>query len=207
MTNLNKVFLFRMTHIDNIPHILKFGITHSSSANCNKQYIPIGDSTLINSRSEFIMPDGKKLGSYTPFYFWGRMPMLYVIQHGFNGVTPTAPENIVYCVVTLSSVIDHDLEFVFTDGHAVDHFSSFFGKNDINNIENIVDFNAVTNPYWNKDDDLDLKRRKEAEFLIGSDISLEAIAWYVVYNDVAGIKLRQMGISENKIRINNKFYF
>jgi hypothetical protein len=44
---LRKVYLFRMTHIENISHILKCGITHQTSENNNPDYIPIGDGGLI----------------------------------------------------------------------------------------------------------------------------------------------------------------
>ncbi len=30
-----------MVHLDNVPHILKYGITHKNSKNANSQYIPI----------------------------------------------------------------------------------------------------------------------------------------------------------------------
>jgi hypothetical protein len=92
MADLNKIYLFRMTHVENIPHILQHGITHVDSVNQNQQYAPIGDSGLINTRHRFVLPNGNKLGDYIPFYFGYRMPMLYVIQKGFNGVTLTAPE-------------------------------------------------------------------------------------------------------------------
>ena len=32
-------YLYRMTHIDNISHILEHGITHQSSINCNPNYV------------------------------------------------------------------------------------------------------------------------------------------------------------------------
>lgn len=35
--------LYRMTHIDNIPHIIVNGITHATSSACNKSYVAIGD--------------------------------------------------------------------------------------------------------------------------------------------------------------------
>lgn len=44
MVDLNKVYLYRMTHIENIPHILKYGITHPESKFTNKNYIGIGRS-------------------------------------------------------------------------------------------------------------------------------------------------------------------
>lgn len=43
MVNLSRIPIFRMVHIDNISHILQYGLTHWSSPNCNPNYIPIGD--------------------------------------------------------------------------------------------------------------------------------------------------------------------
>jgi hypothetical protein len=42
MSDLSKTYLFRMTHIENIPHILRHGITHFSSHNANPDFVPIG---------------------------------------------------------------------------------------------------------------------------------------------------------------------
>jgi len=196
-----------MMHIDNVPHILKYGITHASSLNYNKQYVPIGDGSLINSRAGFVIPNGKKIGNYIPFYFGGRMPMLYVIQRGFNNVTAVNPQNIIYCVLTVKKVIENNLEFVFTNGHAVDRLSEFFELKDVPLIGDIVDFNAVKEQYWNNENDLDLKRRKEAEFLIGCDIPVSTIAGYIVYDETTSIKLMQMGADKDKITVRTDFYF
>ena len=43
-------YIYRMTHIDNIPHILQYGITHKSSPNSNPCYKTIGDIDIINKR-------------------------------------------------------------------------------------------------------------------------------------------------------------
>ena len=196
-----------MTHIDNMPHILKYGITHASSPACNPDYIPIGDGSLIGSRSAFITPAGKILGDYIPFYFGGRMPMLYVIQNGYNGVKAIWPADIVYLVCSIEQIVAHKLPFMFTDGHAVDHLSEFFGSERLKEIENIVDFAAVKELFWKKEDDLDLKRRKEAEFLVQGDIPLPAIAGYVVYNEDAKQKLLALNVAKDKIAVRNNFYF
>lgn len=111
MVDLNKIYLFRMTHVENIPHILKHGITQSESTNKNKDYKPIGDGSLINRRNSVEIPNGKTLGAYIPFYFGSRMPMLYVIQKGFNGVSAISPERIVYCMSSVQKIIDLDLDF------------------------------------------------------------------------------------------------
>jgi hypothetical protein len=101
MPDLDKIYLYRMTHIENIPHILQYGITHSSSANANPHFVPIGDVSLISTRNDFILDNGKQLGEYIPFYFGTRTPMLYVVQHGFKMVSPTPAEKIVYVIFSL----------------------------------------------------------------------------------------------------------
>ena len=55
MPDFNKTYLYRMTHIENIPHVIQFGITHSLSPNANSNYVPIGDGNLIESRSKFVL--------------------------------------------------------------------------------------------------------------------------------------------------------
>jgi len=43
-------YLYRITHIDNIPHIVSNGITLPDSPNSNANYKTIGDRSLINTR-------------------------------------------------------------------------------------------------------------------------------------------------------------
>jgi len=207
MTDLSKTYIFRMTHIENISHILKNGITHVNSPNANPHFVPIGDSSLISSRSTFVMPNGKVLGGYVPFYLGARMPMLYVIQNGFNGVKPTRAEDIVYCVSSIAEIVNHKLDFVFTDGHAIDSFSGFYDSSDVDNIEQIIDLRAIRSKYWKDENDLDLKRRKEAEFLIAGDVPVTAIVGYGVYNGNAKNRLIAFGVDERQIHIKTGFYF
>ncbi len=206
MSNLDKIFLFRMTHIQNVPHILEYGITHSKSLNANNSYQSIGDNSLISNRDSFEMPNGQTLGEYVPFYFGPRMPMLYVVQHGFNGVPAVTPENIIYCVSSVAKIIEQKLDFVFTDGHAIDSFSSFYNQSDITEIENIIDKKAISCRYWKDEKDLDLKRRKEAEFLVSNDIPREALIGFYTYNEKAGNKMIEFGIKE-KIIVKPAYYF
>ncbi len=42
--------LFRIIHISNITHLLKYGITHKNSPNANKSFKNIGDPSLIQLR-------------------------------------------------------------------------------------------------------------------------------------------------------------
>lgn len=119
----------------------------------------------------------------------------------------TLPQDIVNCISTVAKIIECGLDYLFTDGHAVALFTSFYDSAQINNINQLVDFNAVRVKYWKNENDLDLKRRKEAEFLVGSDIPVHAIVGYIVYNEAAKLQLLGMGIPEKKIIIKGECYF
>ncbi|MBX3244876.1 MAG: DUF4433 domain-containing protein [Acidobacteria bacterium] len=207
MADLNKVFLYRMTHIENIPHILKYGITHASSPYKNPAFVSIGDPSLISTRNSYQLKNGNLLGEYIPFYFGCRMPMLYVIQRGYNSIPALRAENIAYCVTSVEEVIKQDIEFIFTDGHAVNAFSREYSKNEVNNILDLIDYNAVNQKYWNQEGDLDLKRRKEAEFLILSDLEPDGILGYIVYNEAAKQRLIAYGIQNSPVYVRPDRYF
>lgn len=196
-----------MTHIVNIPHILLHGITHVNSPNTNQNYKAIGDSTLINTRSAFVMPNDRRLGEYIPFYFGPRTPMLYVVQKGLNGVNITPAQDIVYCITSIDKIILLNLNFVFTNGHAVNGLSTFFDINSINDVDSIVKHNDVYTLNWKDEDDTDLKRRKEAEFLIETDIPFTAIRGYIVFNQAAKNTLLSYGIKDNMINVRTNYYF
>lgn len=205
--------IYRMTHIENIPHILQYGITHRLSRYANPDYRPIGDVSLIDFRAHKEVLIGQEsivLGDYIPFYFGVRMPMLYVMQHGGNYVPqPTKPENIVYVVVSIQYIVnDNQMIYFFTDGHATDSFTSFYTKQDIDRLSEILDWHAIVARQWSGENiDRDLKRRKQAEFLVKNDIPVRYIIGYVCYNQAAKDKLIGWQIPENKIRVFPEAYY
>lgn len=207
MADLSKTYLYRMTHIENIPHILKYGITHFSSPNANPKFVPIGDLTLIETRNGFLLDNGRRLGEYIPFYFGARTPMLYVLQNGFNAVSPTPAEDIVYCISSVQKIIELHLDFVFTNGHAVDSFSTQYLPEDITNISGIIDYKAINAKYWRDENDLDLKRRKEAEFLVLGDIKKDGVLGFIVYNKIALSRMLAFGAETSKVLIKSDYYF
>ena len=201
-----------MTHVDNIPHILEFGITHRNSENANPNYVSIGDSSLIDNRVSTIrnitngldeVIETITIGDFIPFYFGIRTPMLYVIQKGGN--KKKEPEDIIYCVSSVQKIIESNILYYFTDGHAINNFSTFYDKSRVLDINNLVDFNAAFENDWTKE--RDLKRRKEAEFLLKNDLPKEAIKGYVCYNERAKSKLLDLGISEKEIVVRPNYYF
>ncbi|MFY8187158.1 MAG: type II toxin-antitoxin system toxin DNA ADP-ribosyl transferase DarT [Flavobacterium sp.] len=206
-----------MTHVDNIPHILEFGITHRNSENANPNYVSIGDSSLIDNRFSTVknITNGSDniietitIGDFIPFYFGIRTPMLYVIQKGFNGVKKRNPEEIIYCVSDIQTMIESGFLFYFSDGHtSKNELTTIYNSTKISEVVDIVDFEATKYMYWKSENDLDLKRRKEAEFLVKNDLPKEAIKGYVCFNESAKNRLLEMGVDSNMIVVKPNYYF
>lgn len=134
--------------------------------------------------------------------------MLYVIHRGYNQVASIQQEDIIYCVCSIQSIIAASLPFVFTDGHAVNALSSYYYDTSlVQEIRKLLDFDAINAKYWTDDEDLDLKRRKEAEFLIATDVPLTTILGYAVMTDNAKQRLIAIGIDANKIAVRPHYYF
>lgn len=133
--------------------------------------------------------------------------MLYVIQHGYNGVSQVDAEQIVYCIIRLADIISSDKECIFSDGHALSALTKFYRKSHLPQIDEIVNYDDVYCPHWNSETDLDLKRRKEAELLVKEDIEPLLVCGYVVYDTSARQRLVDTGIPVNKIVVRPNYYF
>ncbi len=212
MMSIDKICLYRMTHIDNIPHVLQYGIVHRSSPNRSSCFVSIGDKSLIdyrNTKSVFVGSKTIVLGDFIPFYFGVRMPMLYVIQHGGNYVEKARKaEEIVYVVVPLKEIVESGSLYYFSDGHATDSLTTFYDANDIKELPSIIDWDAVKSRFWSGDGiETDIKRRKQAEFLVKEDLPANSIVGFVCYNDNAKSKLVSYGIVENIIKVFPNAYY
>ncbi len=217
--DLEEIKIYRMTHIDNIEHILKNGITHKNSPNHNPGYVTIGDISLINTRDtkqvtvdngDFLDFDASTitLGDFIPFYLGVKMPMLYVIQNGGNFVINSTPASkIVYLVCSVSRIIKQHEDFYFSDGHATDSLTSFYDKTKVNDLGEIIDWTAVRASYWGGQDNLNIKRKKQTEFLVSGDIAPNLIFGFGCYNDSAKNKLIDLGIRDHKIKVIPKAYY
>lgn len=217
--DLDKIMIYRITHIANIPHILENGITHGDSPNLNPDFKDIGDTSLINNRKvktvrvtngDLLGANGEAitLGDFIPFYFGVKMPMLYVIKNGGNFVREaTSPRKIVYLVCSLLAVIESGVRYYFTDGHATDILTSFFDNSKIEELPTIIDWQAIRKQYWGGSENLDAKRKKQAEFLSGDDITPDGLKGFGCYDQLAKDKLISMGVQETMIKIIPNSYY
>jgi len=129
-------------------------------------YKTIHDVDVQTARRRRLVPcgPGGSIHDYVPFYFGPLSPMLLRLKSGRVEGYSEGQEPIIYLVSTVESVIEAGLGFVFSDGHGLATFTSWFS--DLNDLSK-VDWDVVGKRYWaDTIDNPDQQRRKQAEFLI-----------------------------------------
>lgn len=173
-------FIYRMVHWQNVAWILQNGMCCQAHPLADPNYINIGMEKLIHDRRHNPIPiqGAGDLGDYVPFYFAGHSPMLLMIKNGTKGVMQRPQEDIVFVVCSIQKIVDLGLPFVFTDRHAKRAMANFY--TDIADL-NQLDWNAIGAKVW-KNDANHLQRQdlKQAEFLVKSQVPVEAISALVV---------------------------
>jgi len=216
--DLGQVNAYRMLHIDNIPHVLTYGLTHKDSIHSNPNFVSIGDASLISNRCnrQVNVDNGDMvntiekiiLGEYMPFYFGIKMPMLFVVQRGGNFVEKAVrPDDIVYVVCSVKLIVESNRMFYFSDGHATDSLTTFYTKDSVEVLPQILDWPAIKRSYWGGQDNLNLKRKKQAEFLVKGDVPLNCIIGYGCYSSASKQRLIEFGIHEQLIKIIPQAYY
>ncbi len=145
-------------------------------------YTSIAHRTIQDRRATTLVPcgPGGTLHDYVPFYFAPRSPMLYTISRGNVERYDEGQSPIVHLGTTIEAVQAAGQPFVFTDGHAIMAFTSF--HTDLARLD-IIDWEVMRAQYWaDTADDLDRKRRRQAEFLTYTVCPWTLITEIGVYN-------------------------
>ena len=96
----------------------------------------------------------------------------------------------VYLVTTVQDIVGAACRFVFTDGHGLARFTSWF--DDLDDLSD-VDWEVVNARYWSDtEEDPDRQRRKQAEFLIWRQCDWQLILEIGVLNAVAGSRVEAL---------------
>lgn len=183
--------IYHITHFDNLSTILKRGglVCDAESARRGlcKQSIAHASikerraSTFVTQRDGSAVGAGGMLADYVPFYFAVRSPMLYAIHKGAVADYTGGQASVVYLVSSVEAVAQTDLSWCFTDGHAVEGMTEFYGS--LADLAKI-DQKAVQTWRWGGKwllQDPDVKRRKQAEFLVHQRFPWELISEIGVY--------------------------
>lgn len=201
-------WLFRITHIGNLPHILQHGVCCRSHPNADPNFIDIGSTEIIGVRkSHPVKINGYgNIGDYVPFYFDARSIMLYNILTGY-GVPKRKPEDIIVLATTVASASKCD-KYFFTDGQANTYISGHY--NDLKNLDKI-DWDVVTSGNFKKaETDTDRSRRYQAEFLIHHHVPLNCIEAIAVYNQACANFVKSLLDKAGlliPVHIKKSFYF
>lgn len=91
--------------------------------------------------------------------------------------------------------------------YALSAITKYYSQDNLERISEIVNREDVYAQFGNVEDDLDLKRRKEAELLIKTELPAKYIKGFVVYNEEARQQLLDYDIDASMIAIRESFYF
>ena len=158
----------RFMHSDNLDTCLRRGGLHAPT--CMPQdglpYRLTHSVEVQERRAGVNVPcgPGGVIHDYVPFYFGPLSPMLLNLKTGRVAGYTEGQEPLIYLVSNCQRIAESGTRFVFTDGHGLAAYTSWF-----DNLADLdkVDWQIVNQRYWSSTtDDMDRQRRKQAEFLV-----------------------------------------
>ena len=187
--------LYYITHIGNIPSILKHGIlSHNQIQEQGiKDYIHIYNDDVVLRRKSKLTSDGLSLWNYTNLYLQPRNAMLYVVEKTIG------LENI----AILSCYVDDAKEnsgALITDGNAASDPTNFFPISEMDRVRGneLKDVDGLE--YWNGQDGT--RRKMMAEVLIPNKYASSKIHSILVPNQMVKDKVEKLiGKNLNDIKI------
>ncbi len=199
-------YLLHFTHKRNINSILERGILSKNELKRHGiRYISIADEKVqaIRNNIEFHLKGHiiKSLHDCVPLYISWRTPTLFKILQREN----IQRQDIIHILVDTYKILDKN--YCFTDGNAASYSTKQYIL-----IENLdrLDWNTIKkdNWGWGKDRD-ELKRKKNAEFLVYPKIELKDFYQIVVFDEKTKKEiektLRKYSV-ELKVRVDKRYY-
>lgn len=175
-------FIYRIMHVDNLALCLRRGMLHAPKhvPKDGETYRAIHNEEISQRRAVREIPCGPHgvLHDYVCFYLGRRPPMLLQLSSGQVKGYDEGQEPIIYLVSSVQTITKAGLRFVFSDGHGIANFTSWF--DDVSKLAE-VDWDVMDEVYWNDTiDDPDRQRRRQAEFLVHRKCPWEHIHEIVV---------------------------
>jgi len=178
--------ILRFLHVENLATIIQRGKLHSPNhaPNDGLSYKTIHNVDVQSKRAEKRIPcgSGGVIHDYVPFYFGYLSPMMLNLKTGRVPGYSEGQEPLIYLSSTAQGIADSGKSFVFSDGHGVPAFTSWF--DDLSLLKN-VSWDIVNERYWRDNaNDMDRQRKKQAEFLVYLDCDWSMIDCITVIDDV-----------------------
>jgi ssDNA thymidine ADP-ribosyltransferase, DarT len=148
--------LYYITHLDNVPSILRHGIlSHEEIQSRGLAFTAIYDTAIVSRRSQISVPDGRTLWSFANLYFQPRNPMLYrvAIEQGADHLA----------VVAVKTNVLARPDVMLANGNAAHRSTVIVPAPERDQfLKGIADIHDLT--WWNAEDGS--KRRIMAECLV-----------------------------------------
>lgn len=186
--------IYHITHIDNLKSILNSDglIANSRLKQEGINYRDIAYENIQNRRARTPVHCGVGgvLHDYVPFYFAPRSPMLYTLHKGNVQGYHQGQNPVIHLVSYPEAIESSNLAFVFTDGHPVMEYTDFYDS--LCYIDEVIDWEVMESRYWNNnEDDLDRKRRRQAEFLVHQFCPWKLITEIGVINSTIKVRVQE----------------
>ncbi len=165
--------LFYITHIDNIPSILRKGIlSHERMLNENIPYTPIYNEQIVTNRRNIVAPDGRSLWNFANLYFQPRNPMLYRVLH--------EKQTNEVAIIAMQPIILERPDIYVSNGSAAHSASDILHAIEFKKEQRQIFRNTVNVEWWN---DLNGSKRKiMAECLVPDMVNPDLIQAIYVGN-------------------------
>ncbi|WP_370898047.1 type II toxin-antitoxin system toxin DNA ADP-ribosyl transferase DarT [Chryseobacterium gossypii] len=198
MINQHKTYCYRITHINNLPLVLKNGIVNKHHPDASSNYIDIGNPEIIDVRSTMPVKINNygMIGDYVPFYFTPKSMMLFNIITGYRHPLVLKRNRteilIIRCLINDLATLP---QWFFTDGQGNKSLTKHYC--DLTEL-NSIDWKCIQESnFKNDEDDPDRSRKYQAEFLVHKQVPLTSIESLNVYNKYSA------NIVKNLLKQNN----
>jgi len=185
MVDPEKVYLYHITSIDNLPSIIKGQGLKSKSRllaeDIGHRNIAYGHIQQRRARHEVPCASGGCLHDYVPFYFGPRSPMLYAIHGGYVDRYDDGQQPILHLVTKVSMILEEGLSYAFTDRHAVLALAEFYDDPEsLNQVDHSL---MYENDWSDTPQHPNRKEKRQAEFLVYDFMPLNLIGAIGVINE------------------------
>lgn len=185
--NPDQTRIYHITDVANLPAILAAGGLHSDATMAHRQTAVIGYEHIKLRRLTEIQVaccGGRFVGSFVPFYFCPRSPMLYTINRGNTGRPPGCQRSIVHLVSTVGAALAQNRLWAISDGNAGTRHATF--SSNVSSLAGL-DWSAIRATQWQG-----RVHEKQAEFLLADFFYWSGIQAIGCYNEEVAQQVREM---------------
>lgn len=205
--------ILRFVHLQNLGLYLQREAMHAPNFTPGDglAFVPNHSEEVQGKRSQcgvFCGPGGC-LHDYVPFYFGPLSPMMLQLNTGQVPGYTDGQAPLVYLESTCQTIERLGRPFVFTDGHAIAAYTSFY-----DNLGSLgeIDWSMVDQRYWSDNaSDSDRQRRKQAEFLVHEFVPWDAITGITVIDETRRAAVSSMlgtsGAAAIPISVRRDWYY